>query len=778
MKLLRIRVIFLFLISISLTPFAAAEDDLQIKEAKWESGDSILVVKGEGPAKTRIKIKDADTKSLLGRVRSERSGEWVFKRENLSRAPCRVKAIADGKRVTATVKGACGSGDDDDSDSDNGGGQNPNEEYVTLAVNDLGMHCADLDYQIFSILPPYNVLHSQVIRKGGSSSKPQILSNSDVDVYYKASPSILNSGDGPFEVITSTSRNISGVVYKSNFWHAYLNQLGESKVVGGEAYNPLYHGLLDLNTLLPEDRGLPAPDVERLYLGDKQLSVHQQDMPGQGNIPQKFQGYIKDYPFFKDFTFGYIASELNRHTAEGIPILPVTDNNWEHAYPLMQVTAVKKGQSPTAVENHLASVRTTVPVAAEADCQTCHANQDICDHAGSDLGFVCNAIAADFVDVEGFEPLDNTIGVPGASALQRVINASKINILRLHDARHGTELDLQRQVVCASCHYSPALDLAQLGPTGNQVGNDSMSRVMHKHHAGTGEFPDMPPPIDSAGNKRSVIEANEILGETCYACHPGKRAQCLRGAMTKSGIVCQDCHGNMDQVGDDFSRGGDKRIPWANEPGCQSCHTGDAVDNLTDSQGVIVASDGIRLLQAFRRGDVNAAPILALNKRFAETQDSEGSDHLYRLSKGHGGVMCEGCHGSTHAIWPNPLLNSNDNLTSVDLQGHTGTLTECDTCHEPGSLGLTMEGPHGMHPVNDFNWTKNHKEVAEHNGGVCKTCHGVKGEGTVLAKTAVERVGLCKDEKGSLCSSEGQKPTLAKGTEVSCTLCHGNYINE
>ena len=52
--------------------------------------------------------------------------------------------------------------------------------------------------------------------------------------------------------------------------------------------------------------------------------------------------------------------------------------------------------------------------------------------------------------------------------------------------------------------------------------------------------------------------------------------------------------------------------------------------------------------------------------RFAENQS------LYRLSgnkdgsgKGHGGVMCEGCHGSTHAIWPNQNPFANDNITAT-----------------------------------------------------------------------------------------------------------------
>ncbi|MCU7955466.1 MAG: carboxypeptidase regulatory-like domain-containing protein, partial [gamma proteobacterium symbiont of Bathyaustriella thionipta] len=55
--------------------------------------------------------------------------------------------------------------------------------FTILAANDLGMHCADQDFRIFSILPPYNVLNAQVLMKG---SKPQIMSPDDgIHVTYK-----------------------------------------------------------------------------------------------------------------------------------------------------------------------------------------------------------------------------------------------------------------------------------------------------------------------------------------------------------------------------------------------------------------------------------------------------------------------------------------------------------------------------------------------------------------------------------------------------------------
>ncbi|HSM92763.1 MAG TPA: carboxypeptidase regulatory-like domain-containing protein [Anaeromyxobacteraceae bacterium] len=40
-------------------------------------------------------------------------------------------------------------------------------DYVVLAWNDLGMHCAQDDYSYFLILPPYNTLHVQVVKRGG-----------------------------------------------------------------------------------------------------------------------------------------------------------------------------------------------------------------------------------------------------------------------------------------------------------------------------------------------------------------------------------------------------------------------------------------------------------------------------------------------------------------------------------------------------------------------------------------------------------------------------------
>lgn len=129
----------------------------------------------------------------------------------------------------------------------------------------------------------------------------------------------------------------------------------------------------------------------------------------------------------------------------------------------------------------------------------------------------------------------------------------------------------------------------------------------------------------------------------CYTCHPGQVAKCLRGAMnTRHGLQCQNCHGTMGGMANSIEHG---RIPWVQEPQCGTCHT----SNYAENAGT-----------------------------------------LYRNSIGHGGIMCEGCHNSTHADLP--ARDAEDNANNLALQGYAGTLTDCSVCHGVMPQGA---GPHG-----------------------------------------------------------------------------------
>lgn len=558
---------------------------------------------------------------------------------------------------------SCGGSDgEDDDEYENGSGvSNSTGTHQVLAFNDLGMHCADLDYSTFVILPPYNVIHSQVIEKG---RLPRILDSLQVDVSYRAVAD--NSGS-----INTTSQNQGGSIYKSNFWSVNPDS-GNTYVFDLFGLDPMADEGLAINP----DPGQKMPGITSPYLA---------------NLAQPFNRFDNDKKWF---------------AADGLPILPVDDAGQQNAYPLMRVSASRQDTGET-----LASIDVVVPVASEADCQICHA-----------LG------EAGAADNNPDYILPDNINDPNS-----VLQAAKHNILVLHDAKHNTDLINEKPVLCARCHYSAALDLAGTGPAGEQVGKPAMSVVMHGHHGGLSD--------PATGNL--LFPSNGTMEETCYQCHPGKVTKCLRGAMGGAGIECVDCHGSMLAVGSPL------RKPWLDEPRCESCHTGDAVNHL---------GDDIRLRQAWE-GDIDiATPRVASNKRFAENNDK-----LYRNSLGHGGVACEGCHGSTHAIWPNALPSSNDNLAASQLQGHAGTVTECGTCHT--SLRPGLDGPHGMHNVNSRGWNLEHEEFYERNSGACRACHGKNLQGTVLSQTAADRDFL-RDDDGN------RTLHLSKGTQVSCDLCH------
>jgi len=688
--------------------------------------------------------------------------------------------------------------------------------YQVFSANDLGMHCGDFDTRISSILPPFNVVHTQVIQRG---SEPKILGPGDgVGVVYSAGSNpndpvltgINSSGNGP--VLSSLAND--GTVFKTNFWDIAP---GGTEPIALAAYRPFYPpGILDafypnngldaggnVNIL---DLGLPMPNVERLYLGDGMLTAEQQTAPGisapyVANDPTAFKLFTVDQPFFINFPFGYTSKDVSWFEAAGVPLTAFDDAGRENPWQLMRVQA----RSGNTV---LASLDTVLPISGEANCGFCH-NAVVDDGNGAATRALSDAgvPVATVLDDPEYD-----VSVPLEVSREY---AADLNLIRLHDLKHGTDLENNTPVVCQSCHYTPALDLAHVGPKGpadadangrEQTNVRSMSNVMHSNHAnvtdltGNPLFPHMPPPVDGNGKLRNPLVGRQVLEATCYQCHPGRRTDCLRGAMANGGMLCQDCHGDMAQIGDDFSRNvtpsnpgafelaGDfytnpatPRVPWANEPGCGSCHTGDALDNLHGTPGTIGdPQDGIRLMQAYRISDNKATPIVPTNKRFAEdvvaTGPATGNPKLYRVSTGHKDVFCEACHGSTHGIWPNKNPAANDNLTAKQLQGHTGVIAECSTCHT-GDLGVNLKGPHGMHPIGTAGKKfaeGDHEDLAENNPNACRACHGPNGEGTVLSAMAQDRVLKC-DENTAFCPG-GNSVLFPNDHQVGCTECHDNKL--
>ncbi len=252
--------------------------------------------------------------------------------------------------------------------------------YVVMSVNDLGMHCGDLDTRLLSILPPFNVLHTQVIQKG---AHPSILNGSQTKVYYSAASSandIVFNPSNPqppgFNVVGECDANNGNQctsvppafpsflgVYKTNFW--------DYPIPNG-SYDPFYPA--DITSGIPADTGLIVPDPAFL----PGLDVAQATMPGisnphVANAPQGFARFDTYLQFFVDFPFGYQLANMNWFSADGIPLTTFDDSARVNPYPLMRVSAVSVGGKKQTV---LATVDTVAPISGEADCKNCHTSND------------------------------------------------------------------------------------------------------------------------------------------------------------------------------------------------------------------------------------------------------------------------------------------------------------------------------------------------------------------------------------------------------------------
>lgn len=195
-----------------------------------------------------------------------------------------------------------------------------------------------------------------------------------------------------------------------------------------------------------------------------------------------------------------------------------------------------------------------------------------------------------------------------------------VSVLDAHDRLHGTTLynpGHQTPVLCGQCHAQPELGLA------GQAGRNSLSRAMHMAHA-----PRM-------GDVVAMVPG----GNACYACHPGVATQCLRDIHAMDGMTCVDCH--APAASGDYQIGmtavaDSTRTPWVTLPRCGDCH---------NNNGHEYEQPGV----------------------------------LFKNAKGHGGVFCETCHNSTHAV--TPTINAADNTQSIALQNYAGPLKQCTLCH-------------------------------------------------------------------------------------------------
>jgi hypothetical protein len=427
--------------------------------------------------------------------------------------------------------------------------------------------------------------------------------------------------------------------------------------------------------------------------------------------------------------------------AEGIPVTPVDDAGKKNFYPMVKVIA--KNTAGTV----LASTMTVLPVSDEMTCIACHASRVTGTGTAAQKAEQLAArptIKGGWVAFNGV----NADNLPSPVGRQQSLDEQKdwkLNILRIHDqlqtqrnpAKFATALQgnvnagtvgyydpagleatalAGKPILCAGCHDSNALN------TDRKNGISALTSALHTSHAS----------VQSNG----MTLDNNLNRGSCYMCHPGSVTLCLRGAMSNvPNTECQSCHGNMTAVGNPARKG------WLDQPNCQACHH----DGLRETSAIDLATGKLRVV---------TDPRYATNPNTPSTGLS-----LFRFSTDHKGLQCEACHGPTHAEYPS--TEGNDNVQSVKLQGHSGTIRECAACHASIPTtggGKNSGGPHGMHEVGQ-NWVSGHQNAPKGTSNAnCKTCHGANLLGGPLSEVRQAQTI--------------NKINFPAGWRVGCDNCH------
>ena len=146
-----------------------------------------------------------------------------------------------------------------------------------LGWNNLGMHCMDSDYSVFSILPPYNTIEAQLIVNG----------------------LLVTNGSGytlTYQAIADPSGSITTTAIGKGNYYSYATAL--------------------FGATLAPDGGLAG-----------------WSMPGVANTPQSMLFETANQPA------AGVSTPVNWWRAEGIPISPYDDAHHKNTYPMMRVIA-------------------------------------------------------------------------------------------------------------------------------------------------------------------------------------------------------------------------------------------------------------------------------------------------------------------------------------------------------------------------------------------------------------------------------------------------------
>jgi len=212
-----------------------------------------------------------------------------------------------------------------------------------------------------------------------------------------------------------------------------------------------------------------------------------------------------------------------------------------------------------------------------------------------------------------------------------------------------------------------------------------------------------------------------------------------------------------------FSAATDGRDHWLapGEPHCADCHTAPYVE---------------------QSGNINAFPPFNYPRKAS----------LFRYSRGHRDITCQGCHESIHGLYPvtaNIDTTTYAQAASMNTDGKHGPL-KCGACHVTNSSGVALNATgikyNGVSIANNFDaavgWAHSFTNEADPKKDVCVSCHvdlsakvSAKDAGW-LSHTSLALVSrkVMDEVETSLLGHVSGDPAAQNPLTTVCTACHSD----
>jgi hypothetical protein len=388
--------------------------------------------------------------------------------------------------------------------SGGGGGTPPPAAgtYSLMAWNDLGMHCVDgKDFSIFSILPPYNNLHAQLVNK---STGKQVTTGVTL-TYESLADTTVPTTDPAYNSINTSSAT------KTNFWQ-YVQSLFGAR--------PADNFGLNLNSTTISNR---TP----------------------GTTPMQMQ----------------LAPSGDMFIAEGLPITPYDDKGVKNFYPMIKVTAKDSTGKVLATARTVLPVSDEMTCKACHSSTTATNNPAQIAAKPASPGWVFNADPEKDWKLNILRLHDQK---KFADPVNKPLYVSSLAALSYNSAGLETTANNGKPVLCAACHSSNALGTAgQFGVralthalhTKHATVNDPVSQQPLGSSTNIDSCYMCHPGSQTECNRGAMSLPKDANGNQTIACQNCHGSMAQVGNVARTGWLdvpnCQACHNNgkRDLVG-------------------------------------------------------------------------------------------------------------------------------------------------------------------------------------------------------------------------------------